>query len=1012
MRVGLPTAGAGWSALTATPRLLLAALAGLACAAGPPALGAQPTELVVTAADTAVRLLDPGVVSSAAFLIRNHARSPASLATRLELPEGWREITGAGSLELPSGARTLTIASFGVPTDARVGRYRVTLVVGPRSGSVVDGAAGGRPSAARQASITIHVRERRQLVIEVDSIPAYISADAPGQAVFIARNVGNAPTLVRARASGGAGLVAHVDSVPFALAPGEGRVLRVDVQGEASDVRAVGARHLSMRIETGHVASAADTAVWASIRRVITVLPPAADGGSMLHRLPTRLTVRGASAAAGVQADGVTWSGSGPLREGGDLKLDFLARWSPEGVTRFGERDEYRLTLRGAGYDVRLGDQLYALSPLTEPGRYAYGASAAATRGAWTAGGYLNDDRWSGLEAGQKAGFLRFRPDARAELGLHYLRSEGQYEGSAWSMRAQLVPSPLAQLDAEYALGGGAAGDGAAWSASLAGEGPWLAYSVRVLHADTTYAGSRAGSDQRAASITLRPWDALRISATADRFDVTQGGYWPGSGARRQSRLTLDVALASAVALEYRATSRDELWRELRFDAREQALRARVNGRFGWSRVGLWAEAGTVTDLVANEVSSFRQYNLDGTITPTSWASFSGAVGQRSGRTLYGALGHRTTTGSLAASLYRRDGTRLALSAHGQSQAGPWAATSGWVDLEAARALPRGHLLSARLRILASTAGVVTERSVARLGYAIPLGAPVGRRRDMGRFAVCVVEDETDRGVPGLVFRIAGTTVVTGSDGCVAPIAVLPGAQLLRLERVGAWLDWVPMAVVPPLVTIEGGRTTSLEVRLVRAARLSGRIRRHAAVVGSLPSAGAPGELADSAGAGGLVVTIEHDGEVRQGTTDGDGAFAFGGLLPGVWTVRVAGPLPEHHVLERDSVDVALSPGGAESLFLRVLQRERRVRIVAREEVRVGPRRHVVGVAERTLADVARIVYGDADQWPKLWLANRALVADPYDLDAGTTLIVPPNASLTSEERAAAERWRVGRPRP
>ena len=114
-------------------------------------------------------------------------------------------------------------------------------------------------------------------------------------------------------------------------------------------------------------------------------------GRSGVDRLPLLLRLRSADKLD--RRAPFELSGSGPLFEDGSVRLDLLARGPAPDVPAIGERDEYRLNLRGERFQLRLGDQRYALTPLTEIGRYGFGAGGELRAGNWTARGHLVTDR-------------------------------------------------------------------------------------------------------------------------------------------------------------------------------------------------------------------------------------------------------------------------------------------------------------------------------------------------------------------------------------------------------------------------------------------------------------------------------------------------------------------------------------------------------------------------------------------------------------------------------------------
>lgn len=1007
MRENLPRAWGGrWC--PGAPMLL----AVLWLPVAPAVLRAQAAAVRVAAGDTAARTLDPGEVASVAFLLVNTERRPAEVDLRLELPATWRGITGAGAVRLPPEGRDLRIASFSVPPAARAGTYQVALSVAPAR---TDEAAGietrRRGLVGRHASVTIHVRERWRLAVHAERVPAHMASGARVEAVFVASNLGNAPAVVRARPSGGSGLEVHADTQPFALAPGEVRTVTVAVHARATELREGGGRHVQLRIEAA-TGAAADATAWASASRTITVLPALADDGDMLHRLPTSLTLRSVGRGGDLAAHGVTWSGAGPVGDGGATRADFLVRWSRTGVGPLGERDVYRLTFRGPGYELRFGDQSYALSPLTGAGRVASGVGARVSRGALTAGGHAARDRWSVIPRREHAAFVQLGHRRLGETAVHLLDRDGPDGGRLWSARARLAATPLARAELEYGRGLGALAGERAWRASLAGAGRRFGYQLHALHADSAYPGASAGRDERTAAVSFRPWERLQLGGRMEASEAIGNARWASGGAMRQTTAVLAMEVARLLRLEYRAGQRTGAIFGGTFDARERAGQLWLGGGSGPLQLSGVLDGGTITDRRSAERSPFGRAAVEARLQLGGRTHLGGQVEHRVGRTLYSPLDRRSTVASLSGAFEPHDGTRLGLSVVGTDHG---LFRAGRLEIRAEQALAAGHSLSARL-LLGTHALAGGERSLLRLEYALPLGAPLGYRRDVGRFAARVVDAERGRGLPGLVVRVGALTLVTDGDGWAGPVAVPAGGHVLALERTGDLLGRVAMEEVPPVIAIEGGRTSTIVVPLARGARLVGSVRRWARV-GPRTAGEDMRPQVDSAGVERLVVLLTRRGgtsETLRRATDRDGRVVFDDLPPGRWTIRVEGDLPPDHQLVQATAEVALGPGGRDSVAFRVLPRRRQVQIVAQGEVRAasitpigaadtpdhgGGRRHRVTPTQRTLADVARDVYGDSELWPQLWLANRAVVADPSKLRPGTILAIPPRAPLSGAAR-------------
>jgi nucleoid-associated protein YgaU len=66
---------------------------------------------------------------------------------------------------------------------------------------------------------------------------------------------------------------------------------------------------------------------------------------------------------------------------------------------------------------------------------------------------------------------------------------------------------------------------------------------------------------------------------------------------------------------------------------------------------------------------------------------------------------------------------------------------------------------------------------------------------------------------------------------------------------------------------------------------------------------------------------------------------------------------------------------------------------------------YLVQEGDESLSAIAWLVYRDGSLWPKIWLANRAILPAPDRLQPGLELLIPPLSPLTADERAAARAW-------
>jgi hypothetical protein len=608
-------------------------------------------------------------------------------------------------------------------------------------------------------------------------------------------------------------------------------------------------------------------------------------------RLPGEIRVRATDSLSAVS---FSVSAHGPLDAAGRLRLDLEARTADPAGTPFARQDEYRLRLEGPGFGVQLGDGVYALSRLTEPGRYGFGAGASVTRGLVQAGGMISRDRRGTGRGGVMGGFARLGTD-RMRIGAAYAVPDSAE--ARWTVQAAAEPHRLLRVEAEAAP---AAGDSVMPRAvHLRGSSPVLSYDLLHLRGGPAYRGL-GSTDQDFASVTVRPFGPLSLNASARRGgDVVLAA---DSVIFLRSYRRAGVSWGSLLLLEAREAAGDTA---ARGDFR--AVYGRLGVRLfrnGWLYPGV--EAGTVVAAPGAAPAPYRVYSLQSTLS-SGGASLWANLQLREGASAY-PLGEREWSGAFSAHLPVLPRTMLRLA--GQGRRVDDGAVEGSLDVALERTLPAEHRVAVRGLAVAQPLGGWRPRMYVE--YGVPLGIPLparGLRRVVAR-----IVDAEGRGMADVVVRLGDRVAVTDRRGIVAFAGLPQGTHLLRVEA-GAGPEMVSDRPLPVPIVVGGGRTSPLEVGLQAAARLTGTVERQAADSAAAPMAGVTVRITGPAG--------EH-----QTVTDAEGRFTFTAVRPGWWRVKVDGrSLPRHHELAEDR-HVLLQPGGSGRAWLRVVEKERAIQMI------------------------------------------------------------------------------------
>lgn len=966
-----------------------------------------------------VRLRGPGVVEVAAgdavtvpFQISRGAGTGGRFEAAVGLPAGWRVVAGDGPFDLEPGSSLLRLVSVAVPSHAPAGSH------------VIRFAAGGpdRQEAHWSAdSVEVQVPVRVALELSLEPMPERVAAGEPYQAHLLLRNRGNTPISSRIRAESSGGYPVEVSPTDVELEPGGTAPITVIVRTEGDLSRQ---RREILRI------TATPTSPVGEETRVnvpLDVVPRARDiseRGDQRHRLPLRATVRAASDHDTAVPFEV--SGSGRLFDSGSERIDFLLRGPGTGASVLGQRDEYRVTLRSDRLNVRLGDQNYALTPLTERGRYGFGAAAGVSLGDWTISGHHAWDRRlsQGAQSAAQFGYAR----SGVGLDLSYLTREGLNAGSLWSVRGRARPLTGMRLEAEYGRGleGGEEETGS--SVEWSGRHARLGYRFQQLRTGSRFPSSMAGFDLRHGAVDLTLWGGLRIAGHrthTERMLGAAGGFLLGTRLNRTSGASLThPGLGS---LEYRVSEQAVL----HSGAHDESESLRL--RLGWTP-GKWAltpsvEAGRNADRLAGSEGPFHVLQMRASYRPAGGGSASASLERFAGRRFSGAASQEGITGRFNWSSPFGGATRASLNLAATLDTRDGGTYSGFGDATLTREIFSGHELGIRVRTLSRVRGTGSPDPTFVVSYTIPFQVPISSSREWGRIAGRVYDVESGEGLSNVLVHVAGQQALTDGRGNLEIRGIEPGDYRVGIDRTNETVGLMPANESMLDAAARSGLETRLEIGMIRAAQLTGAVRRYEPAPGSRPDDPDP-EMVDVGGVRDAVVELTRGSEVHRRTTDAEGRFHFSEVRPGEWTVSVAADVPAWHRLEPETAHLSFGAGADEELAIRVIATPRTLRIIPQrsvesvtddavappeavvpETLNLPPARYTVTPRDISLMNVARIVYDDVTLWPKLWVANRDQLACPDVIRAGQELRVPPKGALTQVEISERRRYYDARDR-
>ena len=890
--------------------LILAALAFVG--AGGAAVQGKGTGVEVRAVSPSLQESVPGSVLSLSFQVSNPGQTEQELVEALVLPPGWQAIIPPSRFVLGRLESTSRITAITVPQGARAGHFEITYSVQGQA----------NPAIRDSETVAVQVPAISSLSLVVEEKPDYVVAGRPFDVGVRLTNGGNAPARVRINAeSRMPGTHALVDHTEVDVPSGGSQALKITVSTDPK-ARRQDTQYVVVRAVDEKVAQSI-----AALTIAMNVYPRASAANEMQLTIPTELSLSTTAGGGATGLDGA-WQGAGWLDEGRTRHVEFLLqKTNVSQDNQFGLRNELHLNYASPTLDVRLGDQAYGLSPLTQDLSYGRGAGVDyRTAGRTSLGAYLLGPA-PGSSVDTSAGaYLRYALSPRLWAKLNMLSGPGPVVGQApggraatWSAEAGWAVIPHSNLHLEYGRStaeAGGNGSGSAYRVEFAGSASKsIQYNLTRSHADPDFAGYLRDSDQNNASLAVslsRHLNGnLSYSTWATNLDLR-----PDEETAPRERLFQMNLQGALPAHWYGSLGWQDLRREdqlnlVEDDARERALNLTVGRSVGKLAYNMEYSIGEREDLLLHRTGQVQDLKLFAALNVSPSESFTVYAGRGQGDATSSLLGGGNFFGASTAWHPAAPFTLQGyVTASSPSDSGAW---TSQVDLSARYLLPNACSLS--LRVVGSNFQASAHDFRTLVCYTIPINLPVGVRKSVGQVKGRIYDPalKDKAGVPDAVLMMNGMAAVTDAHGSFRFPPMPPGKYALSIDRKSIGLGRMPDCQSPLLVEVTPGKTTTIEIGIVPAASLSGTVR----IVQAEPSGehsapvllGDPTVAADSRVVSNVLVELSNGVDVMRRVTNSSGEYLFDTVQPGKWRFKVyEDNIPAYHRLKPPPSEVVLEP--------------------------------------------------------------------------------------------------------
>jgi hypothetical protein len=383
--------------------------------------------------------------------------------------------------------------------------------------------------------------------------------------------------------------------------------------------------------------------------------------------------------------------------------------------------------------------------------------------------------------------------------------------------------------------------------------------------------------------------------------------------------------LSNIVSIYYRVSTLSDPLSPSRQDKREDVLQLRTSYRIGMVHAAAYADFGTLTNRTLHVSGPTRRYALALAAQPWSGQSYSSNIELSRTPDLTNNVASDRVSATLTANYRIMDDTRAQFTYFTSLTKKPFDQRYTILDASMDHVFASHHRVGGRVR---STSLSGTSQELAfSVEYGMPVAIPLGSVKSSGVLSGRLI-DGTGNGIPDVYISAGGKAAVTDETGLFAMRDMAPGTYALNVDRGTLGLNRILDVPLPFQVEVNGGEESSIVLRTVSPGVLKGNTRlfnliqtgiRDSVVIAEKPINGSVS----------IVVDLTNGSERYRRVTNSRGEFVFTDLRPGIWKATYSPVrLPEDHVIERTESAVAVTSGVSASVTVRVVPRQRRIRIL------------------------------------------------------------------------------------
>ncbi len=855
--------------------------------------------------------LQPGKIHTFVYKIRNNSPETFEVFPELQIPSGWKQITGLKSLSIRPNGLQIQIVSVNIPSQFKVGAQTITFVL--KESSETDKALFSYQSE-------VFVEKMTNFSVSLVEAPPNAMAGDEIKASFILRNDGNSEqsfSLIPSNCT-------IDDPGKVTLAPNASAIINTSIKTskELQSVEIVG-YYLKVKSDDGIEKQAYNR---------IQILPKSQEADDLFHRFPVNISTRilsksgNGNTSTGYQ---IEISGKGSIDPEGKHEIEFLARGPNQfNVSHLGLYDQYFISYKNDRAQLAIGDKSFSLSPLTEQARYGTGVEAIYQIDNRTAAGFFYvSPKFINEIKSEYALYAKREFSEDNNLQLNLLRKNLQADNSVniISLLSNVKLMDKTHVEIELARGKEESKSDNAFRVSLNSQLSKFSVSSFYFYTGKDFPGYYTNSSFYSGFVNYQLLKSVSLSVNARRdFSNAQldtlFSTAPYSRSL-QAGLNLKIGPRSFFKATVRTNEREDRLPTKKFHYEIRSYNTNISHSARKYNVRLGGSYGKTTNFLqednlrekntfgANMNFGYRPRDEYSIQLHGSYSNVNSFISENQNDFIFGINATAQPIKNLSTSIHVQNSYSI----------------EEYYRNRNLLQFSLGYLYKKKHNISISSYYTIFQHQVddpdltVTLNYAYKFGIPLKQIAEAGSVSGRIVSED-QKSTKGIIVYLNGMTAITDKDGNFSFKNIKPGKYNVMIDRSLLMMDDIVSVITPIEIEVVGSQDTKLNLAITKAAKLSGRfeITKSSSTTKLLES--------EDISLGQIVLELNKENESYRIISNPDGSFTFPYVRPGKWFLKVyKSGIDKQYVLEKELFEFNFEPGDVEELVIKIRKKQRKI---------------------------------------------------------------------------------------